>query len=100
MRPLTSLKVDGGASKNNFLLQFQADLIDAVVRRPCCVETTALGAAFLAGLAAGFWSGKEEILTNWAVDREFVPQMTEEDRKERLHGWEKAVASTRGWAKD
>ena len=100
MRPLTSLKVDGGASKNNFLLQFQADLIDAVVRRPCCVETTALGAAFLAGLAAGFWSGKEEILANWAVDREFVPQMTEEDRKERLHGWEKAVASTRGWAKD
>lgn len=99
-RHLSALKVDGGASRNDFLMQFQADIIDSVVRRPACVETTAMGASYLAGLAVGFWKSKEDVIANWAVDREFVPQMSEEKRTKELEGWAQAVRSTLGWAKN
>ena len=98
-RRLTSLKVDGGASKNNFLMQFQSDIINSAVLRPSCVETTAMGAAYLAGLAVGYWKSKEDVIANWAVDREFVPNMDRETRSRELAGWAQAVNSTRGWAK-
>ncbi len=97
---LTSLKVDGGASNNNFLMQFQSDIINTNVLRPSCVETTAMGAAYLAGLAVGYWSSKEDVIKNWAVDKEFTPEMTDDTRVACIKGWSKAVASTRGWAKD
>ena len=96
---LTSLKVDGGASNNNFLLQFQSDIINTNVLRPSCVETTAMGAAYLAGLAVGYWSSKEDVIKNWSVDQEFKPQMEDKAREENLKGWAQAVAATRGWAK-
>lgn len=96
---LTSLKVDGGASNNNFLLQFQSDIINTNVLRPSCVETTAMGAAYLAGLAVGYWSSKEDVIKNWSVDQEFKPQMEDKSREENLKGWAQAVAATRGWAK-
>lgn len=96
---LSSLKVDGGACKNNFLMQFQADLINAPVRRPQCVETTAMGAAYLAGLAVGYWKSKEEVIRNWAVDREFVPEMNEKERLYQVKGWNQAVRAAYGWAK-
>ena len=96
---LNALKVDGGACKNNFLMQFQADIIDAPVHRPVCVETTAMGASYLAGLAVGYWSGKEDVIKNWAIDKEFEPAMDEETRAKELKGWKKAVESTFGWAK-
>ena len=97
---LTSLKVDGGASKNNFLMQFQSDLINAPVKRPRCVETTAMGAAYLAGMEVHFWASKEEVLQIWAIDQSFRPNMDEAVRAKKLSGWKKAVAATRGWAKD
>ncbi len=97
---LTSLKVDGGASNNNFLMQFQSDIINTEVLRPACVETTAMGAAYLAGLAVGYWSNKGEVIKNWSVDREFKPQMDADARSKALKGWMQAVASTRGWAKE
>ena len=97
---LTALKVDGGASNNNFLMQFQSDIINTDVLRPSCVETTAMGAAYLAGLAVGYWKSKEDVIKNWAVDREFKPEMTDADRTAAIKGWTKAVASTRGWAKE
>ncbi|MBR1743369.1 MAG: glycerol kinase GlpK, partial [Lachnospiraceae bacterium] len=96
---LTSLKVDGGASNNNFLLQFQSDIISTKVLRPSCVETTAMGAAYLAGLAAGYWENKEDVIKNWSVDQEFVPRMDDTAREESLKGWAQAVATTRGWAR-
>ncbi len=96
---LAALKVDGGACRNNFLMQFQADLINAPVHRPVCVETTAMGACYLAGLASGFWAGKENIMNNWEMDREFQPEMDEKKREEELRGWKQAVNSTLGWAK-
>ena len=96
---LAALKVDGGACKNNFLMQFQSDIINAPVHRPVCVETTAMGASYLAGLAVGFWSGKEDVIKNWAIDREFEPQMDEETRAKEIKGWKQAVNSTLGWAK-
>lgn len=96
---LTSLKVDGGASANNFLMQTQADIINAPVNRPVCVETTAMGAAYLAGLAAGYWKNKDEVVKNWAVDRTFIPSISEEDRSARIKGWNKAVKYAYGWAK-
>ncbi len=98
-RRLTGLKVDGGASKNNFLMQFQADIIDSSVLRPSCVETTAMGAAYLAGLAVGYWKSTEDVIANWSVDREFQPKMDPESRAEELAGWKQAVNSTLGWAK-
>ncbi len=88
---LRSLKVDGGASANNFLLQFQADILEKHVVRPECIETTALGAAYLAGLQTGFWKDKEDICANWALERSFVPLLDKEDRDRRLKGWKKAV---------
>ena len=96
---LAALKVDGGACKNNFLMQFQSDLIDAPVHRPVCVETTAMGASYLAGLAVGFWAGKEDVIKNWAIDREFKPEMDAETRAAEIKGWKQAVNSTLGWAK-
>ncbi len=97
---LASLKVDGGASNNNFLMQFQSDIINTTVRRPACVETTAMGASYLAGLAVGYWSSKEDVIKNWAIDREFKPEMADDVREKELKGWSKAVKATFGWAKD
>ena len=94
------MKVDGGASANNFLMQTQADIINAPVNRPCCVGTTAMGAAYLAGLAVGYWSDKEEVLKNWAIDRIFEPKISEEEREKKLKGWKKAVKYAYGWAKE
>ena len=97
---LSALKVDGGASANNFLMQTQADIINAPVNRPQCVETTAMGAAYLAGLAVGYWSDKEEVIKNWAIDQIFEPKISEEERKKKLKGWKKAVKYAYGWAKE
>ncbi|MBQ6358373.1 MAG: glycerol kinase GlpK [Clostridia bacterium] len=97
---LNALKVDGGACKNNFLMQFQSDIINAPVHRPVCVETTAMGASYLAGLAVGYWTSKDDVIKNWAIDREFVPEMDDETRAKEVKGWKKAVQSTFGWAKD
>ena len=96
---LSSLRVDGGASANNYLMQTQADICGAQVLRPRCVETTAMGAAYLAGLAVGYWANLDEIRKNWAVDRNFIPQIIEDDRAKRLKGWQKAVACAAGWAR-
>ena len=97
---LASLKVDGGASANDFLMQTQADIINAPVNRPRCVETTAMGAAYLAGLAVKYWTSKEEVLQNWAIDKTFIPEITDEARSKRIRGWEKAVKYAYGWARD
>ena len=97
---LSALKVDGGASANNYLVQTQADISGAPVLRPKCVETTAMGAAYLAGLAVGYWESTQEIRQNWAVDRSFAPQISEEERANRVKGWKKAVRCTMDWAKD
>ena len=97
---ISSLKVDGGASANNFLMQFQADIIGAPVNRPVCVETTAMGAAYLAGLAVGYWTSKEDVKKNWAFDRIFKPEMSAADREEHIKGWKKAVKCSFGWAKE
>ena len=91
---LTSLKVDGGACANNFLMQFQADMIRTTVQRPQCIETTALGAAYLAGLAVNYWKDTEEIKTNHRIDRVFEPNMKEEQRQSLLNGWQDAVKRT------
>ena len=97
---LASLKVDGGASANNYLMQTQADIIAAPVNRPQCVETTAMGAAYLAGLAVGYWADKEDVVQNWAIDRTFTPEITEAQRTARVNGWNRAVKCSYGWAKD
>lgn len=97
---LAALKVDGGASANNYLMQTQADIINAPVNRPLCVETTAMGAAYLAGLAVGYWANKEEVLKNWAIDRTFTPEINEQKRAEMVNGWNKAVKCSFGWAKE
>ena len=96
---LSALKVDGGAAANNYLMQSQADISNAPVLRPKCVETTAMGAAYLAGLAVGYWENQQQICQNWSVDRTFMPEISEADRKKRIAGWEKAVTCARGWAK-
>lgn len=95
-----ALKVDGGASANNFLMQFQSDMIGAPVHRPDCVETTAMGAAYLAGLAVDYWTNKESVIQNWQVDRVFKPAMKEEERLQKIKGWNKAVKYAFGWAKE
>ena len=97
---LTNLKVDGGACANNYLMQTQADLINAPVLRPNCVETTAMGAAYLAGLAVGYWQNKEEVIKNWAIDRIFEPNIAQEERAGRIKNWNKAVRCAYGWAKE
>ena len=96
-KELVTLKVDGGAAANDFLMQFQADILAARVVRPQCVETTSLGAAYLAGLATGYWESLEDIEGNWQVEREFAPSMDLEGRDRRLEGWHDAVKRTRGW---
>lgn len=95
-----SLKVDGGASANNFLMQFQSDMLDVPVRRPSCIETTAMGAAYLAGLAVGYWKNKEDVISNQSLDREFTPQIAPEEREAKRKGWNKAVKYAYGWAKE
>ena len=97
---LAALKVDGGACANNYLMQTQADIINAPVQRPRCVETTAMGAAYLAGLAVGYWMSKEDVVQNWAIDRTFAPNIGAEEREKRIHGWNKALKCAYGWAKD
>lgn len=94
---LSSLKADGGAANNNFLMQFQADITGVPVMRPACVETTALGAAYLAGLGRGFWPDMEELRRNWKVDRVFEPAMTALDREKKIAGWKKAVTRSFDW---
>ena len=95
---LSSLKVDGGASANNLLMQIQSDIAATTVIRPSCIETTAMGAAYLAGLAVGYWNDRADVLSNWQKDKEFAPQITDTDRQERLRGWKKAVKCAQGWA--
>ena len=97
---VTELKVDGGASANNFLMQFQADLLQADIVRPQCIETTALGAAYLAGLAVGYWQSLEEIRTNWKAERRFTGQMPEEQRRTAIRGWKRAVRAAVAWAEE
>ena len=97
---LAALKVDGGASANDFLMQTQSDIINAPVNRPQCVETTAMGAAYLAGLAVGYWASKEDVIKNWAIDKTFTPQIMDAERGKRIKGWEKAVKYAYGWARD
>ena len=94
---ISSLRVDGGASANDFLMQFQADILGADVLRPECIETTALGAAYLAGLATGYWQSREEIEKNWQLSHRFVPSMSDAIRQERLNGWDKAVRCALMW---
>lgn len=97
---IRGLKVDGGASANNFLMQFQADIMDTYVRRPKCIETTALGAAYLAGLATGYYENKEEIRKNWQLGRLFEPDMEGEKREKKLRGWKRAVKAALDWANE
>jgi glycerol kinase len=96
---LEALKVDGGACANNFLMQFQSDILGVQVDRPEVIETTALGAAYLAGLAVGYWKDKEDITKNWAISRSFTPDMNALKREELLEGWHKAVDRALGWEK-
>ena len=95
---LATLRVDGGAAINDLLLQRQADLLGVPVERPVIAETTALGAAYLAGLAVGYWQDTAEIEENWALDRQFEPAMSEDERRSMLEGWHRAVERSRGWA--
>ncbi|MBO4715801.1 MAG: glycerol kinase GlpK [Verrucomicrobia bacterium] len=97
---LSALKVDGGASANNLLMQIQSDIIQAPINRPVCVETTAMGAAYLAGLAVSYWNNKEDVLCNWAIDRTFTPKITPTEQQQKLKRWKKAVACTREWEKE
>jgi glycerol kinase len=97
--PIASIKVDGGAARNNFLLQFQADLLDAEVVRPVNPEATALGAAYLAGLAVGFWDSPADCFAGQQVDRVFTPQMPDERRRELYAEWTEAVHRSMGWAR-
>ena len=97
---LSSLKVDGGASSNDFLMQFQSDILDTNINRPKVVETTALGAAYLAGLAVGFYESKTDIKNSWIMDREFSPNMDEDKRNKLYKGWQKAVNRSLEWARE
>jgi glycerol kinase len=92
--PIAELRVDGGATNNNLLMQFQSDIVNTKVIRPTMVETTALGAAYLAGLAVGFWKDIEELRSKWQVDKTFLPAATTEDRAQWILGWERAVKAT------
>lgn len=97
---IKALKVDGGASGNNFLMQAQADILGVPVNRPACVETTAMGAAYLAGLAIGYWKSKEDVIKNWQIDRVFKPVIDTEEKNKKIKGWKKAVKYSFNWAKD
>ncbi|WP_296704620.1 glycerol kinase GlpK [Algoriphagus sp.] len=96
-KPTQELRVDGGATANNFLMQFQADLLGCEIKRPKIIETTAIGAAFLAGLAVGFWKSQDEIQSLWESDRNFHPKMDSEKREKMLHFWHKAVERSKNW---
>ena len=97
---LAALRADGGASANDFLMQVQADIINAPVRRPACVETTAAGAAYLAGLAVDYWADKNDVIKNQIIEQTFEPSICPEDRDSRIRGWNKAVKYSFGWAKE
>ena len=97
---ITNLKVDGGASANNVLMQMQADILQCEVNRPVCVETTALGAAYLAGLAVGYWKDLDDIRSNWTSERTFSPAITSEESEAKLKGWRKAVKRSYAWAEE
>lgn len=97
---LKMLKVDGGAVANNLLMQFQADILGVRVERPSCIETTALGAAYLAGLATGFWESKEKLIESYRIDQSFEPLMSQELRTKYYQGWQKAVVRTKDWTED
>lgn len=97
---LKSLKVDGGASANNFLMQFQSNVNGVPVHRPSCLETTAMGAAYLAGLAVGYWNSKEEVIKNWQLSKIFEPQISKEERIKKIKRWKKAVTYSFNWAKE
>lgn len=97
---LKNLKVDGGASANNFLMQFQSDILNVNINRPKVLETTAMGAAYLAGLAVGFYENKEDIKKSVVIEREFEPHMSEEKRKVLYKGWKRAVDRSLLWAKE
>jgi glycerol kinase len=97
---LKELRVDGGAARNNLLMQFQADILDVPVVRPRVTETTALGAAYLAGLAVGFWKSPADVASHWRIDRRFEPAMTRSRRHQLLDGWRRAVRHTLEWARD
>ncbi len=96
---LTELKVDGGASANNFLMQFQADILGVKIDRPQCIETTALGAAYLAGLAVGYWKDRDDIVRNWQTGRRFSSHIGEEERAGLLNGWKRAVRCAQAWSR-
>ena len=96
-QPLIELRVDGGATANNLMMQFQADLLGVPVVRPKVTETTALGAAYLAGLGVGFWSSAAEVAANWQVDRRFEPVMPRDEAAARLAQWSRAVERSRDW---
>ena len=98
-RPISTFKVDGGAAANDFLLEFQADILGMPLCRPECIETTSLGAAYLAGLATGYWSSREDITSNWRIDKVFEPSMEKEKKDRLISGWHEAVGRTLGWAK-
>ena len=95
-----NLRVDGGATANNFLMQFQADIAGVSIQRPAVLETTALGAALLAGLAVGVYNSLEQTANGWHVEKKFVPAMDQERREQLLHGWKRAVDAVLYWAKD
>jgi glycerol kinase len=96
-KPTQELRVDGGATANNFLMQFQADLLDCEIKRPEIIETTAIGAAFLAGLAVGFWKDQDEIASLWNADKSFVPNMDKKEQEKLIHFWHKAVERSKNW---
>jgi glycerol kinase len=95
--PIAELRVDGGATHNNMLMQFQSNIVNTKVVRPTIVETTALGAAYLAGLAVGFWKDMEELRTMWQIDKIFTPNMQEAQRAESIKGWARAINATNNW---
>ena len=98
--PITDLKVDGGACANDFLMQFQSDILSCAVHRPRCIETTALGAAYLAGLAVGYWESLDDIRENWSLERTFHPEMDAANREALLKGWKKAVRCAMAWSRE
>jgi glycerol kinase len=92
------LRVDGGAAANNFMLQFQSDILQLPVQRPHVVETTALGAAYLAGLAVGYWDNQQQLAKNWSLDQEYTPHMLAAQSDQLYRGWQEAVRRSRSWA--
>ena len=99
-KDLSSLRVDGGACANDLLMQIQSDVLGKDVIRPCCIETTSLGAAYLAGLATGYWKSKEDVLSNWQIDKKFSPKMDETKHEEMLKGWKRAIKAALAWAEE